>query len=83
MTQPNAPVLDERLAEIRRAQSIIDGLKAFREYCLTKAVSADEIGVMLAEQWPDVEGRDYVAVKIAEAAKHPSLIAESGSGAKP
>lgn len=55
------------IKELRRAQTIIDGLKAFREYCLTKAVSADEILVMLAEQWPDAEGKEYIAVKIAEA----------------
>jgi hypothetical protein len=53
--------------EIKRAQEIIDGLKAFREFCLTQAVNADEIQMIMADQWPDAEALPYVAVKIAEA----------------
>jgi hypothetical protein len=58
---------DERFDEIKRAQKIIDGLKAFREFCLTQAVSADEIQMIMADQWPDAEALGYVAVKVAEA----------------
>jgi hypothetical protein len=57
---------DERFAEIKRGQAIIDGLVAFREFALTKAVSADEINVLLSEH-PEPDERPFVAVQIAEA----------------
>lgn len=61
---------DEHFAEIKRAQQIINELKAWRERVLTNNISADWINVMLSEDARVENGRlengPYLAVKIAE-----------------
>jgi muconolactone delta-isomerase len=49
------------MSEIDNARRIIGGLTAFREYALTKAVSADEINVLLSEH----PASEWLAVHIA------------------
>lgn len=65
-------MIDTYRAEIKRAQDIIDKLKAEIEEVLTKGVSADEIAVILsenAEVYPsgNVSNIPYLSVRIAEA----------------
>lgn len=64
---------DEHFAEIKRAQAIIDDLRAERERRLTAIINADWINLVLAEDARIEYGRlvngPYLAVKIAEAAE--------------
>lgn len=58
-------IRDELFVHIEEARRIIAGLAAFREFALTKAVSAEEINVILSEH-TDIDNGPFVAVQIAE-----------------
>jgi len=56
---------DGHFAEIKRAQSVVDDMKAWRAAIYNQSISADWIAVMLSEH-PEPDSRSYVAVQIAE-----------------